>query len=141
MTSDPHTPPLRSLGLVTLLLGLFLPLTDFFIVNVALPTIDRDLHASPGMLQLVVAGYGTAYTVLLVVGGRVGDAIGRRRLFVIGMVAFTVTSLVCGVAPDALVLVLARAVQGAAAAMMLPQVLSTIQAATDGQSRAKALSI
>lgn len=139
VTPGPSSPPLRSLGLATLLLGLFLPLTDFFIVNVALPTIDRDLRASPGMLQLVVAGYGTAYAVLLVVGGRVGDAIGRRRLFVLGMAAFTLTSLVCGLAPNALVLVLARAVEGAAAAMMAPQVLSTIQTAADGPSRAKAL--
>jgi MFS family permease len=139
MTPDRSSPTLRPLGLVILLLGLFLPLTDFFIVNVALPTIDRDLHASPGMLQLVVAGYGTAYAVLLVVGGRVGDAIGRRRLFVLGMSSFTVTSLACGLAPNALVLVLARAAEGAAAAMMLPQVLSTIHTAADGPSRAKAL--
>ncbi|WP_298384489.1 MFS transporter [Ferrimicrobium sp.] len=139
MTQDCSSSELRPLGLVILLLGLFLPLTDFFIVNVALPTIDHDLHASPGMLQLVVAGYGTAYAVLLVVGARVGDAIGRRRLFVLGMGAFTVTSLVCGLAPNVLVLVLARAAEGAAAAMMLPQVLSTIHTAADGPSRARAL--
>jgi MFS family permease len=60
-------------GLVTVLIGAFLPMTDFFIVNVALPTIDRDLHASAGMLQLVVAGYALGCALLLVVGGRLGD--------------------------------------------------------------------
>jgi MFS family permease len=130
---------LSAAGLVALLVGVFLPLTDFFIVNVALPTIDRDLHASAGMLQLVVAGYGTAYAVLLVLGGRLGDAIGRRRLFITGMAAFTVASLACGLAPTAGLLVGFRVLQGAASALMLPQVLSTIQATTEGESRARAL--
>ncbi|HEY3844827.1 MAG TPA: MFS transporter [Acidimicrobiales bacterium] len=132
---------LSPLGLFTVLVGVFLPVTDFFIVNVALPTINRDLHASPGMLQLVVAGYAIAYAVLLVVGGRLGDALGRRRLFLIGMAAFTLTSLACGLAPDAGLLVAFRALQGAAAAMMLPQVLSTIQATTSGNARNRALGL
>ncbi|MCU4186582.1 MFS transporter [Acidiferrimicrobium sp. IK] len=138
--ADPDAPPaLSPLGLVTLLVGTFLPMTDFFIVNVALPTIDHDLHASPGMLQLVVAGYGVAYAVLLVVGGRLGDAIGRRRLFIAGMAGFTLTSLACGLAPSIGLLVAGRALQGAASAMMLPQVLSSIQATTSGKGRARAL--
>ena len=62
---------------------------DFFIVNVALPTIDRDLQASQPLLELVVSGYATAYALLLVLGGRLGDSIGRKRLFLIGMAAFT----------------------------------------------------
>jgi len=130
---------LSTLGLVTVLIGVFLPMTDFFIVNVALPTIDRDLHAPAGMLQLVVAGYAIAYALLLVVGGRLGDAVGRKRLFIAGMAAFTVTSLACGVAPGINALVGARALQGAASAMMLPQVLSTIQATRTGPARARAL--
>src|SRR6266851_3599591 len=75
---------LTTVGLIAVLLGAFLATTDFSIVNVALPTIDADLHASAGMLQLVVAGYGTPFALLLVVGGRLGDAFGRRRLFSIG---------------------------------------------------------
>ncbi len=129
---------LTTLGLMTVLIGVFLPMTDFFIVNVALPTIDRDLHAPAGMLQLVVAGYAIAYALLLVVGGRIGDAVGRKRLFLIGMAAFTVTSLACGVAPGIDALVAGRALQGAASAMMLPQVLSTIQATRSGPARARA---
>jgi len=134
-------PGLTPAGLVTVLLGAALPLIDFFIVNVALPTIDADFDASTATLELVVAAYGIAYAVLLVVGGRLGDAFGRRKLFMAGLTAFTITSLVCGVAPSAELLVLARALQGASAAMMLPQVLSIIQATTTGEKRSKALGL
>nr|WP_312866456.1 MFS transporter [Streptomyces boluensis] len=136
-----HGPVLGPLGLFTVLLGAALPLIDFFIVNVALPTIDHDLAAGPALLELIVAGYGVAYAVLLVLGGRLGDTAGRRRLFLIGMVAFGVTSLACGLAPDAWTLVVARVAQGAAAALMLPQVLATIQAATQGARRARAMGL
>src|SRR3954451_1613840 len=86
-------PALSPVALATVLIGVLLPMVDFFIVNVALPTMAVDLHASTPVLELVVSGYATAYAVLLVVGGRLGDARGRRRLFVYGIVAFTVTSL------------------------------------------------
>ncbi|WP_431044560.1 MFS transporter [Streptomyces sp. P1-3] len=132
---------LTPLGLATVLLGAALPMIDFFIVNVALPAMGRDLHASPAVLELVVAGYGVAYAVLLVLGGRLGDTFGRRRLFLVGMAAFGITSLACGLAPDAWTLVAARVAQGAAAALLLPQVLATIQATTSGPGRARALSM
>lgn len=138
---DHATPALGSLGLFTVLLGAALPLIDFFIVNVALPTIDHDLAAGPAMLELVVAGYGLSYAVLLVLGGRLGDLFGRRRLFLTGMAAFGLTSLACGLAPDAWTLVGARVAQGASAALMLPQVLATIHSSTTGARRAKALSL
>src|ERR1700736_1874610 len=140
-TSSSPTPQatLSPLGLLVVLVGIFLPMTDFFIVNVALPTIDRNLHASAGMLQLVVAGYSLAYALLLVVGGRLGDAVGRRRLFLFGMAAFTATSLVCGVAPTIGVLVAARVLRGPPAALMGPQVFSIIQATKTGNDRARAL--
>ncbi|WP_391858521.1 MFS transporter [Streptomyces rugosispiralis] len=134
-------PALSPLGLFTVLLGAALPLIDFFIVNVALPTMDHDLHAGPAVLELVVAGYGVAYAVLLVLGGRLGDTFGRRRLFLAGMAAFGVTSLACGLAPDAWSLVAARVAQGASAALMLPQVLATIHSSTSGSRRARALSM
>ncbi|GAA4050909.1 MFS transporter [Streptomyces shaanxiensis] len=134
-------PSLGGLGLFTVLLAAALPLIDFFIVNVALPTIGHDLAASETMLELVVAGYGLAYAVLLVLGGRLGDLFGRRRLFLGGMAAFGLTSLACGLAPSAWALVAARVAQGAASAAMLPQVLATIQAATSGQRRAKAMGL
>ncbi|MFF1868662.1 MFS transporter [Kitasatospora herbaricolor] len=114
---------------------------DFFIVNVALPTIDHDLAAGPALLELVAAGYGIAFAVLLVLGGRLGDIFGRRRLFVTGAATFALTSLACGLAPGAWTLVAARVAQGASAALLLPQVLATITAATGGARRARALSI
>ncbi|MFD8775755.1 MFS transporter [Streptomyces sp. NPDC059916] len=134
-------PALGGLGLFTVLVGAALPLIDFFIVNVALPTIGHDLAAGEALLELVVAGYGLAYAVLLVLGGRLGDLFGRRRLFLGGMIAFGLTSLACGLAPDAWTLVAARVAQGAASAAMLPQVLATIQSTTTGRRRAKAMGL
>ncbi|MGV9626116.1 MFS transporter [Streptomyces sp. NPDC003487] len=140
--SDPSAPPaLSGPGLFAVLLAAALPLIDFFIVNVALPTIGQDLRAGESVLELVVAGYGVAYAVLLVLGGRLGDLFGRRRLFLAGMAAFGVTSLACGLAPNAWSLVAARVAQGAASAAMLPQVLATIQAATSGPRRARAMGL
>ena len=133
------TAALTPVALATALLGTLLAMIDFFIVNVALPTLASDLDASGAALELVVSGYGTAYAVLLVVGGRLGDTFGRRRLFVLGMAAFTVTSLLCGLAPTAGALVAARVLQGASAALMVPQTLSTIQATGDAASRARAI--
>jgi MFS family permease len=134
---EPRT--LTAAGLTVILVGVLLPMIDFFIVNVAIPTIDTDLRASQPLLELVVSGYATAYALLLVLGGRLGDSLGRKRLFLLGMAAFTVTSLACGLAPTAPILVAARVAQGAAAAMMAPQVLATIQAATTGERRTRAL--
>lgn len=132
-------PALTSAGLLTVLLGGALNTIDAFIVNVAVPTIGSDLDAGTAMLELVVAGYGIAFAVLLVLGGRLGDAHGRKRMFQLGIAAFTVTSLVCGLAPDVLTLVLARVAQGASAALVMPQVLSIIQAGTTGERRGRAM--
>ncbi|WP_171161767.1 MFS transporter [Streptomyces sp. I05A-00742] len=140
-STTPTSPTLGTSGLITVLIGGALPMVDFFIVNVALPTIDHDLHAGPALLEMVVGGYGVAYAVLLVLGGRLGDMVGRRRLFLWGTAAFGVTSVACGLAPDAWTLVVARIAQGAASALMLPQVLATIQATTRGSRRTRALSL
>jgi MFS family permease len=113
---------------------------DGSIVNVALPSIDRDLHASGALLQITVAGYLVAYAVLLVAGARLGDWFGHRALFVTGMALFTGASLACGASPSIWVLVAGRAVQGGAAALMVPQVLSLIQRSFTGANRTRALS-
>jgi len=130
---------LSARSLYTVLLGTALPLIDYFIVNVALPTIGADLATSAATLELIVAGYGVAFATLLVLGGRLGDAFGRRRLYQLGLTAFTITSLACGIAPDAVTLVIARIAQGASAALMFPQVLAIIQAGTTGLDRSRAL--
>ena len=129
------------IGLAAVLLGAFLSIADFFIVNVALPTIDSRFHASSATLELVVAGYGVPYALLLVLGGRLGDLHGRRPLFMAGMASFTVFSLLCGLAPTDVALVAFRAAQGASAALMVPQVLATIQASSSGERRARALGL
>jgi MFS family permease len=134
-------PGLSRLGLTVLLCGAVLPLMDFFIVNVALPTIDSDLAASGATLELVVAGYGVAYALLLIVGGRLGDAYGRCTVFNIGLAGFTVASLLCGLAPSVDWLVAARIAQGVAGALVIPQVLATFQATLDGERRVKALGL
>ena len=108
--------PLGPVALTTLLFGAFLPMLSFFIINVALPAIGSDLSATSGELQLVVGSYGIANATLLVVGGRLGDGFGRKRLFLIGLTGFTVMSLICAIAPTIGVLLAARVVQGATAA-------------------------
>jgi MFS family permease len=128
-------------ALGTLLVGAFLPILSFFIVNVALPAIGSDLHASPAALELVVGSYGIANACLVVVGGRLGDALGRRRLFVLGLIGFAVFSLLCALAPSIGVLLAARVGQGAFAAFMTPQVLATIAHTLTGEARARAVGL
>jgi MFS family permease len=119
---------LRWVALVILLAGGFMPPLDFFIVNVALSSIHETLGASPAELQLVISGYACGYAVFLITGGRLGDLYGRKRCFLLGMVGFSLASLGCGIAPSAPWLVMARIVQGSAAAVLLPQVLGSIRA-------------
>jgi MFS family permease len=130
---------LTSVGLFTLITGAFLPILSFFVINVALPAIGTDLNASAAALQLVVGSYGIANAALVVVGGRLGDAFGRRRLFLTGIAAFTAFSLLCGVATDIDMLLAFRVGQGASAALMTPQVLATISATLTGESRMRAI--
>jgi MFS family permease len=125
--------------LAALLTGSFMAQFDFFVVNVAAPSIRAELHASDAELELVVGGYAFAYAGALVLGGRLGDMFGHRRLFTTGMIVFAVTSALCGLALDPAQLVIARLAQGLSAAMMLPQVLALIQAGSSGHGRARAM--
>src|SRR3954453_16441783 len=124
--------------LPVVLTGTFVTMLDFFIVNVAMPDAQRDLHAGGSALPLVVAGYGLTLAMLLVTGGRLGDLYGRRRMFSLGLALFTLTRLVCGLAPNATVLVLGRLAQGTAAAMLMPQTLAVINTSFTGQARSRA---
>ncbi|MET3181879.1 UNVERIFIED_ORG: EmrB/QacA subfamily drug resistance transporter [Variovorax guangxiensis] len=126
------------LGLWVMLSGTFLVVMDFFIVNVALPSMQRELQASAGTLQLVVAGYGLAMAAGLVTGGRLGDIFGRRRMFMLGLLLFALASAGCGFAPTAELLVAARVLQGLAGALLQPQVLAMIGLAYTGEDRARA---
>ncbi|MGV9328220.1 MFS transporter [Streptosporangium sandarakinum] len=126
--------------LPTVLTGVFITMLDFFIVNVAIPTVQRDLHAGAAAVEWVVAGYGLAYGSGLVLGGRLGDLFGRRRMFATGLALFTLASVVCGLAPDVGTLIAARVAQGASAALLSPQVLAVLRTAYHGAAQARALS-
>jgi MFS family permease len=128
-------------GVFILLAGAFMPIMDFFITNVALPSVDASLRASAPELELVVAGYGVAYAALLVLGGRLGDRCSRHRMFAGGLIGFTLASLACGPAPSAGVLIVARIVQGAAAALLMPHVLATFNHTLEGERKAPALAL
>ena len=132
---------LHPFGVFILLAGAFMPIMDFFITNVALPSIDATLHASPAELELVIAGYGVAYAALLVLGGRLGDRFGRRSVFLAALVGFVIASLACGLAPSAGFLIGARIVQGATAALLIPQVLATFHHTLEGERKARALAL
>ncbi|SNT60910.1 Major Facilitator Superfamily protein [Actinomadura meyerae] len=125
--------------LAVILLGQFMSILDASIVNVALPTMRTDLHASGAGLQLVVAGFIIAYAVLLITGARVGALAGHRRMFQLGLAGFTAASLACGLAPSTGWLVAFRFLQGATAALLTPQVMSMIQRNFTGAARARAL--
>jgi EmrB/QacA subfamily drug resistance transporter len=126
------------LALLVMLSGTFMVVLDFFIVNVALPALQHDLHATAGTVQMVVAGYGLANAAGLVTGGRLGDLFGRRRMFMLGMLLFTLASLACGIAPNGEVLVAARVLQGLAGALLQPQVLAMVGLVYTGERRARA---
>ncbi|MFB9954273.1 MFS transporter [Cellulomonas denverensis] len=126
----------RALG-VCLAIG-FITMLDVSIVNVALPSIEKSLQASASQLQLIVAGYTLAFGLVLVPAGRLGDARGRRRLFLIGLVGFALTSLGAGFAPSDEVLAVLRLLQGASAGMLNPQVVGTIQQLFSGYERGRA---
>ena len=126
--------------LALVLTGQFMAVLDASIVNVAIPTIRVDLGASGSDLQLIVAGYVIAYAVLLITGARLGMRFGFRTAFLWGLALFTAASLACGVAPTSQVLIGVRAIQGAGAALMVPQVFSLIQRNFTGPARAQALS-
>ncbi|HEV8167455.1 MAG TPA: MFS transporter, partial [Actinomycetota bacterium] len=131
----------RWLMLAVLITGQFMALLDVTIVNVAIPTIRTKLHASGAALQLIVAGYTVTYAMLLITGARLGDLRGPRRLVLAGLGIFTLASLACGLAPTTGALIAARFVQGAGAALMVPQILSVIQRQFAGAARARALGV
>src|ERR671934_2457962 len=128
-----------TLGAVTF--GLFMIMLDNTIVNVALPSIQRDLGASVSELEWIVNGYALTFAVLMLTGGKLADMFGRRVLFVIGLAVFTGASLACGLAPNAGFLIGARTVQGVGAAIMNPATLGIITATFPPRQRGTAIGI
>lgn len=131
----------RTLALIAVALAFVIDLLDTTIVNVAVPSIGATLHAPRSALEWIVAGYATAFAVLLIVGGRLGDSHGYRRMFLTGIAAFTATSVACGLAPDTLSLQIARLLQGASAALMVPQVMALVQVMYPPEERYKVYTV
>lgn len=136
-----NVPARRWWALASIAAAQFLAVVDAFIVNVALPSIRADLNASAAEIQSVVAVYQIAYAALVITGGRLGDIIGRKRIFIAGVLGFTLASLCCGLSGSAVMLIVARAAQGAAAAMMVPQVLASIHTLFPDGARARAFAV
>jgi EmrB/QacA subfamily drug resistance transporter len=135
-SSTPNT-----LALIVLLTGAFLSPLDYFIVNLALPAIRTGLHASSADLQLIVSVYTSAFAVLLVTGGRLGDLLGRKKMFMAGMAGFVVSSLLCALSPNGSDLVIGRLLQGASAAMLVPQILATIRSVFPKEQQTKVMGL
>ncbi|MGY6651098.1 MFS transporter [Amycolatopsis sp. TRM77291] len=135
-TSEPDPRRWKALA-VTLAAG-FMGLLDVSIVNTALPSIQKDLGASSGGIQWVVSGYALAFGLVLVTGGRLGDALGRRRMFLFALAGFVLTSAFAGAAPDETTLIIARLLQGFASGMMTPQNSGMIQDLFRGAERGRA---
>ena len=133
----------RSRGVATtvLMVATFMDLMDSTITNVALPTIGKNLGATPEQLEWTVAGYVIAFATLLITGGRLGDIFGHRRIFVIGIVGFTLASLGAALSQTGDLLVAARVLQGGFAGIMMPQVLSSVQVMFAPEERAPVLGI
>ncbi|MEV0439461.1 MFS transporter [Streptomyces spectabilis] len=119
----------------------FMLLADTSIVNVAMPSLQRDLGAGVPEVQLVVAGYVVAYAVMLITGGRLGDLYGRRRMFVIGAVSFTLASLACGLAQGPGELIAARVWQGLSASVLYPQIIATLRIVVSAERRGRAFAL
>ena len=131
--------PRRWLMLPVVLLAMFMAGFDIWVVNVAAPSLQRDLHVSDAALQLIVGGYAFMYASGMVTGGRLGDLLGYRRLFIIGVASFAIASLLCGLAQSPAELVSARLLQGLTGAAMVPQVLALITATFPAPERSRAL--
>ncbi|MCM7689052.1 MFS transporter [Enterobacter asburiae] len=128
-------------GLILLLTGQMLPMIDTSITNVALDAITQSLNATATELELIVALYGVAFAVCLALGSKLGDNFGRRRLFMWGVASFGLASLLCGMAGNIEQLLAARIVQGAGAALIVPQILATLHVTLKGTAHAKAISL
>ncbi|MFF8971246.1 MFS transporter [Streptomyces sp. NPDC014995] len=131
----------RWLVLAVTLSAIFMQMLDTTITMVALPSLQSDLGATFAEIQLVVAVYSLAFACTLVTGGRLGDIYGRRRIFLIGMLGFTIASALCGAAPSSTFLIVSRVLQGMCSGLMFPQVLSIIQVTFSTKERPKALAM
>src|SRR5580693_2373944 len=133
--------PRRWLAAIVMIVGALMDMIDVTIVNVALPTIRRDLHASATQLEWVVSAYMLAFAAALIIAGNLGDLFGRKKVFLCGVAVFGLASLAAGLSGSGAELIAARVVQGVAAATMAPQVLATFRVIFGREERGKAFGI
>ncbi|RQO40333.1 MFS transporter [Chryseobacterium sp. KBW03] len=133
--------PKRWQALNFLIAGAFLSPLDYFIVNMALPSIKKAFRASDHQLQMVIAIYGFTYAALVVCGGRLGDIYGRKKVFISGLYIFLFSSLACAFSPDVIWLIIFRLFQGVGASLLAPQVLASIKDLFSSQEQPKAVSL
>ncbi|MGW1075774.1 MFS transporter [Streptomyces sp. NPDC002537] len=136
-TDSPPADRRRWLALAVVMTASFMDLVDVTIVNIAMPSIQRDIDASFSVLQWLSEGYALAFAIGLITGGRLGDIYGRKKIFLLGMGGFTLASMLCGVVSDPQLLVAARVLQGLMGALMVPQVLSIIHVTFPAHERGK----
>ena len=134
--------PRRWMALAVVCVAFFMTVLDVSIVNVALPSIGTDLHFTESTLQWVITAYAITFGGFLLLGGRAADLLGRRKMFVVGVILFTIASFACGLSSSDTALIAARAVQGLGAALVTPAGLSIVSTTfTEGAERNKALGI
>src|ERR1043165_819747 len=141
IVSNPVDTSRRWWVLATVVSAQFMCGVDACVVNVAIPTIAAELHATTAEIESVIAIYLVAYSTLIVTGGRLGDIYGTKGTFLAGVLGFTLTSLWCGLAQSGPELIVARLAQGATAALMVPQVLATLHLLFTDDSRSRAFGI
>ncbi|WP_328604445.1 MFS transporter [Amycolatopsis sp. NBC_00345] len=132
------SPARRWPALVICLVASFMTLFDVSVVTIALPSMERSLHLTPAEVTWVLAGYALAFGLTLIPAGRLGDEHGRRTLFLIGLALFVVTGVICGVAPNAVVLIIGRLLRGVSAGILAPQVIALLQQMYPKKTRGRA---
>lgn len=135
------SPRQKNLALITMIVAVVLEIVDLTIINTALPAIKADLGAGAEAAQWIIAGYALSFALLLMTGGRLGDSYGYRRMFLLGVTGFTISSLACGLAGSANELVLARLMQGATGAIMAPQFMALMQVLFEPLERVSKLAL
>ncbi|MEU6584617.1 MFS transporter [Nocardia sp. NPDC046763] len=139
--NTPTLDPRRWIAFAVVLAAGFMDLLDVTIVNVAVPSIQKDLGAAYSQIEWIIAAYVLSFAAVLITGGRLGDIYGRKRLFLLGMAGFTAASLACGLASSPTLLIGSRFVQGAMAGLMVPQILAIIRVTFPKDERAKAIAV
>ena len=136
----PKTSP-SGIVLFVLLSGGFMTVFDLFVVNVAIPALQRDIGASLADIGMIIAGYELTFGCLLMTGGRLGDIFQRRTIFALGMLGFGAASLLCGLAPSTEMLIAGRLLQGAAAALLFPQIYALLKTLYEDTARRRAFAL